>query len=177
MSKVKQTLLRLSLAAIAAFTVVQAPVYVHANDTQVTVQTSAPAQSSREDQAAPDTFITVPIMDYTADTTTTYQGYATDATGGSGFDRVDIAIRDSTTELWYDFTKNTFGPISDADGNLVGITASTLSNTTSNYTEWSISITLPAGRYQFFALAIDNAGNSQYSGTGVWPVNTSFNVK
>lgn len=162
----------LSVLMVAIF-----PAYdnVLADEAQVETQSVQVDPSAGEDTTAPETIITVPIQDYTAGRTTIYKGYATDK-GGSGINRVQIAIRDTDTELWFNFTNRTFGPITDSSGR-VGITNAKLSETTVGYADWSISITLPDGAYQFFALAIDNAGNSQYSGKGVWPVNLPFTVK
>ena len=109
------------------------------------------------DLIAPETFITVPAAGSNVGGTTTYSGSATD-TGGSGFDRVRIAIRDDNANNWYNFTNGTFGAISQG-GVEVGITSATLFNTTIGDTDWRISITLPEGDYSFFALAVDNAGN------------------
>ena len=128
------------------------------------------------DLIAPETFIAVPAAGSNVAGTTTYSGSATD-TGGSGFDRVQIASRDDNANNWYNFTNGTFGAISQG-GVEVGITNATLSNTTTVSTNWSISVTLPVGDYTFFALAVDNAGNDAFHGAGlsVWPVNTNFTV-
>ena len=90
---------------------------------------------------------------------------------------MQIAIQDDNSNQWYNFTNGTFGAISQG-GVDVGITDATLSNTTTVSTNWSISVTLPAGDYTFFALAIDNAGNDAFHGQGlsVWPTNTNFSV-
>lgn len=171
---VSRPLLSLISALIPAlFTVAD---FAAASDTSVTPQSMAPEKSAQLDAVAPDTFITVPGEDSTAGRTTVFTGYATDV-GESGIHRVQIAIRSRTTEEWYSFVDQTFGPIQSSDGKLIGITDAELSNASTTRVDWSISITLPDGEYQFFALAIDNAANSQYTGSGVWPVNTLFSVK
>ena len=128
------------------------------------------------DLIEPETFISVPSVSSTVNSTTTYSGHATDA-GGSGFDKVWIAIRDNA-DNWYNFTNGSFGAITQGGVN-VGITNATLSKTTTTDTDWSITTTLPAGAYTFFALAIDNAGNDAFHNTGlaVWPVNRGFSVE
>ena len=129
------------------------------------------------DLIAPETFITVPANGGSANGTTTYSGHATD-TGGSGFDRVCVAIRDNNASQWYNFTNGTFGAISQG-GVDVGITNANLSNTTNTNTNWSITATLPAGDYTFFALAFDNAGNDAFHGTGLslWPTNNDYTIQ
>lgn len=129
-----------------------------------------------DDSTAPETFITVPATSDTVGRTTVFTGYSIDV-GGSGIGEVRIAIRDVATELWFDFTRKTFGQISDSSGNKVGIRNAELSDATDSYANWSLTVTLPDGEYQFFALAVDNANNSQYSGKGVWPVSVPFSVK
>ena len=132
------------------------------------------------DSVAPETFISVPEDNTSVGGTTTYSGYATDA-GGSGFDRVQVAIGiqngNSNPNQWYNFTDGTFGPIRQS-GVAVGITNANLTNTTNARTDWSINATLPPGDYTFYALAVDNEGNDAFHGTGlsVWPENKSFIV-
>ena len=128
------------------------------------------------DLIAPETFIDVPAAGSSVTNTTTFRGTATDA-GGSGFDKVWIAIRDDNAGQWYNFTNGSFGAISQG-GVDVGITNANLSNTTTNRTDWNFSATLPSGNYTFFALAFDNAGNDAFHGAGlnVWPVNHDFFV-
>ena len=129
------------------------------------------------DLIAPETFITVPAVGGTVNETTNFRGTAID-TGGSGFEKVWVAIRDEHSNQWYNFTDDTFGAISKG-GVDVGITNANLSNTTVTSTNWNITATLPAGDYRLFALAIDNAGNDAFHGTGlaVWPVNRNFQVE
>ena len=72
------------------------------------------------DLIAPETFIDVPAAGSSVTNTTTFRGTATDA-GGSGFDKVWIAIRDDNSGQWYNFTNGSFGAISQG-GVDVGIT-------------------------------------------------------
>ena len=128
------------------------------------------------DLIAPETFIAVPADGSSVNETTTFSGTATD-TGGSGFDKVWIAIRDENSSQWYNFTNGTFGSISQG-GVDVGITDANLSNTTTTSTDWAITATLPTGDYTFFALSFDNAGNDAFHGRGlsVWPINHAFSI-
>ena len=127
------------------------------------------------DLTAPRTFITTPSENQAIDGIASYGGYATD-TGGSGFERVRVAIRDTDTQLWYSFSDHTFGPISNNGiDNLVPDPLTV----TDSYAEWNTAdIPLPTGNYQFFALAEDVNGNDAYHGLqlSVWPVSTTFTV-
>jgi len=118
----------------------------------------------------------VPVAGSSVNGTTTFSGTATD-TGGSGFDKVWVAIRDENSSQWYNFTDETFGAISQG-GFDVGISNANLSNTTTTSTDWNFVATLPTGSYTIFALAIDNAGNDAFHGTGlaVWPTNNTFSI-
>ena len=132
------------------------------------------------DVIAPETFISVPSNGSGVDGTTNYRGFATDA-GGSGFDRVQVAIGiqngNSDPNQWYNFTTGTFGPITQ-NGVDVGITNANLTNTTNTRTNWSITASLPPGDYTFFALAVDNEGNDAFhnSGLSVWPANNDYKI-
>ena len=129
------------------------------------------------DLTAPRTFITVPAENENVDRTVTFSGYATD-TGGSGISEVRIAIERTSDGDWYNFDSGGFGPIS-VDGNDVGIANATLANNSGDTADWSIGITLPAGDYRLYALAIDGAGNDTFhgNGLGVWPVSNVFSVE
>lgn len=126
------------------------------------------------DLTAPRTFITVPAENESLVGTVTYSGYATD-TGGSGINRVRVAVRDTTTQDWYSFSDGTFGPISN--NGIKDLTPPVASTPTANF-DWDISLTLPTGSYQFFALAEDNNGNDAFTGKGLplWPVRANFSV-
>jgi len=126
------------------------------------------------DTIEPTTTIAIPSAGSTVPGNTTFSGTATD-TGASGFNRVNIAIERTTDGQWLNFSNGSFGPIS-VNGNDVGITTATLTNTTLTSTNWNFSVNLPGGSYRLYALAVDNAGNDAFQGNGlsVWPVNTEF---
>ena len=97
-----------------------------------------------------------------------FDGSATDS-GGSGFDRVRVVVRDNGTSpaRWLNFSSGQFELQS---GNLPDRNA-TLSNTTDAYTDWSVSVPLSApGDYQLFVIAYDNAGNVRENSNGskIW---------
>ena len=136
------------------------------------------SEPSTSDTTAPTTVISVPAAGAAVDGSSTYSGTASD-TGGSGFDKVRIAIQRSDG-FWFNFTNigDAFGNIS-VNGDERGITDNaTLSNTTDSFTNWQINVTLPPGNYEIFALAVDNAGNDAYSDSDlpVWPVKNNFSV-
>jgi len=131
------------------------------------------------DLIAPETFINSPTANKAVDSTHTFSGTATD-TGGSGLNRVQVAIKDTDTGDWYNFVTNdgSFGPISQG-GNDIGITDASLTTALpTNSSGWEISRTLPAGNYQFYALAVDEVDNDAFHGSGLneWPVNRVFSV-
>ena len=127
------------------------------------------------DNIPPVTTISLPAS--TGDTvanTVELTGSATDE-GGAGFGTVRIAIENLDHEItaandrWYNFNSESFGGYNE--------TTATLQNTTTSSTDWSITVTLPAGRFRLYALAVDNFGNQNYvDGVGVWPVNREFFV-
>ena len=129
------------------------------------------------DNSIPDTFIDVPATSGVVGTTPIFSGTATDL-GGSGFNRVNVAIQRIADGLWLNFHTGGFGPIS-VNGVDVGIRNAILANTSISSTDWSFDATLPPNTdYRLYALAVDNAGNDAFHGTGlsVWPVNRAFTV-
>ena len=90
-------------------------------------------------------------------TSPTITGSASD-TGGSGFDRIRVAIKDRTTNLWYSASTGTFGSWIEQTANL--------SNTTVTQTDWALPTTLPPGHYTVVASAIDNSGNVRTTPSG-----------
>ena len=129
------------------------------------------------DATPPATFINIPTVGGTVGASATYSGTATDS-GGSGFNRVNIAVQRNSDNSWLNFNTGGFGPIS-INGVDVGITTANLTNTSLTSTNWNINVNLPAaGSYRLYALAVDNAGNDAFHGTGlaVWPVNRAYNV-
>jgi len=104
--------------------------------------------------------------------THTYRGAAFDA-GGSGFNRVRIAIEDNNntgpSNQWWNFGTGQFGSYDETVASLINVTTSVLN--------WQITVSLPpGGNYTFYALAVDNAGNQDYYNIGVWPENRVFTV-
>ena len=93
----------------------------------------------------------------------TLSGVSFDA-GGSGFNDIRISLFNVTQNTWYDFNSGGFT-------NSTVITSANLSNTTTNFTNWSFSVnSLPAATYRVFAQARDNAGNDSVF------IGRSFNV-
>ena len=118
----------------------------------------------------PSTTIASPAAGSTTPATVTFNGSAIDA-GINGIAKVRIAIRENATGDWYDFDGQQFEsppPVNESDANLT--------NTSVNYTDWSRTVTLADGDYTFLALAVDNSGNEDYSGAGLWPVQRQFQV-
>lgn len=76
----------LVLMPVQAMVLAIAPVLAVASDTAVKTELMAVEPALLDDSIAPETFITVPIKNYTAGRTTVFKGYATD-TGGSGISR------------------------------------------------------------------------------------------
>ena len=104
------------------------------------------------DTQAPTPSITTPATEgATLSPSLTFTGTATD-TGGSGFDVVQIAIRRTGTDgKWYDFN----GGFSDTPVRQ----QTQLSDTTISSTNWSQSVSLPAGNYRLQVIAFDGARN------------------
>jgi len=118
---------------------------------------------AQSDTSDPVTFISTPTVGGTLSNSATFSGTATDS-GGSGFNRVNIAIERTSDNTWFDFSNGGFGPIT-VNGIDVGITTASLTNTSLNSTNWNLSVNLPAGNsYRVYALAVDNAGNNAFSG-------------
>ena len=119
----------------------------------------------------PSTIINPPgssALNFTSQTVS-FTGYADDA-GINGIDKVRIAIQNNGTGEWFNFNTQTFvSPVRETDA--------TLTNTSTNYTDWNITATLPFdGSFTFLALAVDNSGNEDYSGGGLWPIRRQFTV-
>ena len=114
---------------------------------------------------APSASITTPAANnQTLSAGTSLAGSATDE-GGSGFDRVEVLLRDLDTFRWYDFGTGTF-----PDSGL-SRTEATLSNTSISATDWSLAaLSLPPGRYRLYVRAVDNAGNAivNANGNAIW---------
>ncbi len=113
------------------------------------------------DTTPPSITIDTPASNSTLPVAPTISGTASDL-GGSGFDRVRIAIKDRNSNLWYNAANGNFGPWAGQNA--------TLSNTTNAQTNWSLVTSLPAGDYTVIVSAVDNAGNFQAnaSGTTLW---------
>jgi len=109
---------------------------------------------SNNDTLPPRVLITTPSLDAVVTGSISFSGTASDA-GGSGFNDIRFAIQDRSTNAWYNFTNNSFN---GATGN--GSTTANLSNTTVTSTDWSKSLTLPAGNYFIFVRARDNNRNT-----------------
>ncbi len=116
-----------------------------------------------QDSAAPVTTITTPAQDDILQSPINITGTATD-TGGAGFGRVELRLRNLTTQQWYNFNTGALGTAAS-----LGI--ATLSNTTNAATDWSVNANLPDGRYRIQAIAIDSQGNIDIvSGARQWVV-------
>lgn len=111
----------------------------------------------------------------------TISGQAID-TGGSGFDRVRLAILDGKRVdfpancngcMWWNFDTEQFGSFDSINAN-----PNPPPPTELNYLQWDASapIKLPAGEFTVFALAIDNDGNQNYFNFESWPERTVFTV-
>lgn len=140
-----------------------------------------------KDDAFPLTDIFTPAVEATITGELTITGRAID-TGGSGFDRIRLAIQDnnftSSSNRWWNFSTSQIGSFNSIDALKVPGTEST----NGNYIEWragfttdsgdpGLAINLPAGDYTLFALAIDNDGNQNFFGGGtLWPERTQFFV-
>jgi len=107
----------------------------------------------------PISYIGIPAtQDSVLPTSPTLSGTALDE-GGSGIDRVRIAIQNSEG-LWLNHASGTFSP--GFDDTIVA----TMTNTTSNSTDWSITTNLAAGDYRLYALTLDNSGNQVEEAAG-----------
>jgi len=128
------------------------------------------------DNFIPDTFIDTPVAGGSVFKSARFSGTATDL-GGSGFDRVNIAIQRTSDRRWLNFVDGGFGPISIGAVE-VGITTANLTNTSLSSTDWSFNTFIQPGSYRLLALAVDNAGNDAFHGSGLseWPVSIPFNV-
>jgi len=115
--------------------------------------------SSPTDVQPPITYITVPSEEYEQLTASpTLSGTALDE-GGSGIDRVRIAIANSEGQ-WLNYVSGTFSNTFDSS------IVATMSNTTNSSTSWSITTDLAPGFYRLYALALDENGNQVEESTG-----------
>ena len=97
-------------------------------------------------------FTTPAAQDAVLQPGTSISGTASD-TGGSGFNQVRVAIRNSDTGLWIDFN-------SDSDSDDFTFTDATLTNTSNTTSDWQLNHNLSTGNYVIFIKPFDNAGNS-----------------
>ena len=104
-----------------------------------------------DNQAPAGTIISPATAGAILPSSTVMAGTATDA-GGSGFDRVLIAIRNQTTAEWFDFSGGFSTIPSTRNANL--------SNTSVSSTDWALPVTLPPGNYRLQAVVFDTAGNN-----------------
>jgi len=113
----------------------------------------------QSDVQPPITYISAPAsQDSVLTTNPTLSGIALDE-GGSGIDRVRIAIQNSEG-LWLNYATGTFN--TGFDDTIVA----TMTNTTNNSTDWSITTSLTAGDYRLYALTLDNNGNQVEEAAG-----------
>lgn len=111
------------------------------------------------DVQPPIAYISVPAkQDEQLTSNPTLAGTALDD-GGSGISRIRIAIQNSEG-LWLDHASGTFNATFDSS------TVATMTNTTTNSTDWSITTKLAAGNYRLFALAVDNNNNQVEEAAG-----------
>ena len=111
------------------------------------------------DVQPPITYISVPSEEYEElAVSPTLSGTALDE-GGSGIDRVRIAIENSEG-LWLNYASGTFSTAFDS--NIVA----TMSNTTTGSTSWSITTDLAPGDYRLYALALDGNENQVEESAG-----------
>ncbi len=105
-----------------------------------------------DDLHSPEVLITTPGVDNTMLlSNVVFAGTATDS-GEAGFDNIRISLYNITQSAWYDFN----GGFS----NSTVIATTSLSNTTTGFTNWTYSVTgLPASNYRLYVQAGDNAGN------------------
>jgi len=107
---------------------------------------------SQMDVQPPITYISTPSEENERLTVSpTLSGTAVDE-GGSGFQKVRIAIQRNSDKNWWN-ASGTFS--SDFDSSIVA----TMSNTTNSFTSWSIPTNLVNGDYRLFTLALDNNSN------------------
>jgi len=113
-------------------------------------------EAGQDDSAAPIVVITMPLNPGTAfSSVAQLAGFSYDS-GGSGFNRVEIAIQNSDGG-WLDFSTGEFQPL------FMTVDAA-LSDTTLERTEWSFTTpALPDGAYELSVSTWDNAGNSDSS--------------
>ena len=117
------------------------------------------------DAENPDVSITTPSSaGATLPSVAALAGSATDS-GGSGFDRVEVSVTDSSGDS-LNFATGAFTSASQT-------TDAFLNNTTTSSTDWSVTTPgLPDGSYTLEATAFDVAGNSDVS-TRTFVVNTN----
>jgi len=104
------------------------------------------------DIQAPIAYISVPAQeDAVLSPNSALSGEVLDE-GGSGINRVRIAIQNSEG-LWLQHLSGTFHTTFDSS------IVATMTNTTTNKTDWSFTPNLSAGNYRVHVLGLDNAGN------------------
>ena len=103
-------------------------------------------------------------------------------TGGSGFDRVRLAILNGLRDdfpancsgcTWWNFDTKQFGSFDSQDAALIPTPPVDL-----NYLEWELSAPakLPVGEFTVFALTIDDDDNQNFFNMESWPERTVFTV-
>ena len=114
---------------------------------------------SQTDVQPPITYISTPSEEYEQlGVAPTFSGTALDE-GGSGIDRVRIAISNSEGD-WLNYASGTFS--STFDSSIVA----TMTNTTTSSTSWSITTDLGPGNYRLYALALDGNENQVEEAAG-----------
>jgi len=106
-----------------------------------------------ESQAPTATITNPATQDAIIQRGTTFTGIASDS-GGSGFDRVSISVRDRGNSQWFVFGNGTITKLATLTN-----PASTIS------TNWTLPNLIPAGDYTIYVRAFDNAGNPSISTT------------
>jgi len=116
---------------------------------------------SSGDTQPPTAAISSPSASQNISAGTRFAGSASD-TGGSGIDRIYVAVKRTTDNKWFQFGSGGFATT------LKGVDAS-LTGSSSNKS-WSRGATLPPGNYRLYVRAIDNAGNyaTVASGKAAW---------
>lgn len=98
---------------------------------------------------------TVPSGTVAATATTNITGTAADGASGSGIQKVEVSVEDTTTNLFWDFAAATpgFTSATEVFGNATSTSGAT-------FATWSIPFTTTAGSYAGSARITDNAGNA-----------------
>lgn len=116
------------------------------------------------DETAPTLSLVQPAagVDVLDDSEQVFIGQSSDG-GGSGVERVFYVVRDLDTS---DFVDNRGRPES-----VRVLRNAALAQAANGSTRWTVNLGLPAGRYRFYASAVDGAGNITW-----WGVRRSFTV-